>query len=380
VRNMNGEERPRSAYEEWRERVRQGAETECGAAGHGTTLPVIDPREWQGKPVPEREWLVEGMIPHRTVTLFSGDGGSGKTQTALQLIVASSLGLQWLGKEVGPGPCLLYTAEDEADELHRRLAATVTKTGHRLADLEGVRLIPMAGRDAVLAKPNGLKAIGATMLFEKLKAEVERLNPRLIVIDPAADVFGGDEIVRVQVRQFVQKLASLAFDSDCAVVLLSHPSLTGLNSGSGTSGSTAWSNSVRSRLYLEAVKGDPDRRLLRVMKANYARTGDEIAIRWDDGVYVLDDGDDPAVESLIHAATDKLFLELLAMFTAQEQNVGLATGTNYAPAKMVKHPKAKGYRKEQFATSMQRLLDAGKIKVVTEGSPSRQRSRLVTVQ
>jgi hypothetical protein len=103
----------------------------------------------------ERVWFVEGMISHRTATISSGDGGSGKTQTAIQLIVAASLGSQWFGKDVGPGPCLLYTAEDEGDELWRRLATTVTKTGHQLRDLDGVRLIPMAGRDAVLAKPSG---------------------------------------------------------------------------------------------------------------------------------------------------------------------------------------------------------------------------------
>ena len=340
-------------------------------------LPIIDPRDWHGKPIPEREWFVEGMIPHRTVTLFSGDGGSGKTQVALQMIVSSALQTTWLGKTVGSGPCLLYTAEDEADELHRRLAKTVEKAGRQLAELDGVKLIPMAGLDATLATPSAKGQIGATAQFEKLKLVVEQFKPRLIVIDPAADVFGGDEIVRAQVRQFVQKLAGLALEADCAVVLLSHPSLTGLNTGTGTSGSTAWSNSVRSRLYLEAVKDDPDRRVLKVMKANYGRTGEAIAIRWDDGVYVLDAGDDPAVESLIHSAVDKLFLELLAIFTMQGQNVGTVTGTSYAPAKMVQHPKAKGFSKNQLAASMQRLLDSEKIKVVTEGSKSRQRSRLV---
>jgi RecA-family ATPase len=377
VRNMNGDERPGSAYEEWRERVRQGAEAECGAAGHGTTLPIIDPRDWQDKPVPKREWFVDGMIPHRTVTLFSGDGGSGKTQTALQLIVASSLGLQWLGKDVGPGPCLLYTAEDESDELHRRLAATVAKTGHRLADLEGVRLICMAGHDAVLAKPNALKAIGATMLFEKLKAEVEALKPRLIVIDPAADVFGGDEIVRVQVRQFVQKLASLALESNCAVVLLSHPSLTGLNSGSGTSGSTAWSNSVRSRLYLEAVKGDPDRRVLKVMKANYGRTGEEIAIRWDDGVYLVDTGDDPAVVSIVNRAADDVFLAVFLKLTAQGHRLSPKPCATFAAKRVTEHPDAKGYTKQKMAQAMQRLLDAGVLRVETNGPPSRRYDVLV---
>jgi RecA-family ATPase len=341
-------------------------------------LPIIDPRNWQGKPIPEREWLVEGLIPHRVVTLYSGDGGTGKTQTALQLIVAAALGRQWFGKDVGGGPCLLYTAEDEADELHRRLAVTVAKAGHELADLEGVRLIPMAGLDATLAiSTQG--PLNWTRQFQKLREEIQRYKPRLIVIDPAADVFGGNEIDRAEVRQFIQKLNGLALDYNCALLLLSHPSLNGLTSRSGTSGSTAWSNSVRSRLYLEAVQGDPDRRILKVMKANYGRTGEEIAIRWDEGVYVLDSAD-PEAEAFIHASIDRLFLELLAIFTAQEQSVGVAPGTNYAPARMIKHPKAKGYRKEQFAASMQRLLDAGKIKVVTEGPPSRQRSRLVTVQ
>jgi hypothetical protein len=58
-------------------------------------LPVIDPRDWQGKPVPERQWFVEGWIPHRTVTNLSGDGGSGKTEIILQLIAASALRTQW---------------------------------------------------------------------------------------------------------------------------------------------------------------------------------------------------------------------------------------------------------------------------------------------
>src|SRR5260370_36429874 len=53
-----------------------------------TALPVIDPREWQGKKAPERKWVVEGWIPDRTVTNLSGDGGSGKTGIILQLIAA----------------------------------------------------------------------------------------------------------------------------------------------------------------------------------------------------------------------------------------------------------------------------------------------------
>ncbi|HEV2154649.1 AAA family ATPase [Bradyrhizobium sp.] len=202
-------------------------------------LPVIDPRDWQDKPVPPRDWLVDGLVPMRVVTLYYGDGGTGKTLTAMQLIVATALKLDWFGRPVEKiGPTLLYTAEDEADELHRRFAAIVAQSGHQLRDLEGVQVIPMAGLDPTLATQNASGGISMTSQFEKLKKAVEEHKPRLVVIDPAADVFAGDEIKRVQVRQFVQKLAKLALDNDCAVLLLAHPSLTGLTSGRGTSGSS----------------------------------------------------------------------------------------------------------------------------------------------
>jgi RecA-family ATPase len=158
-------------------------------------------------------------------------------------------------------------------------------------------------------------------------------------------------------------------------------SLTGLQSGTGTSGSTGWLNSVRSALYLEVVKGDngpdPECRILKVVKANYGRTGEQIAVRWQDGIYVLDSGTDPLVENLLNTAVDKVFLTLLALFNAQEQNVSSKSGANYAPAKMALHPQAKGFNKKQLAASMQRLMDAKRIRQVTNGRPSRQRSWLV---
>jgi hypothetical protein len=40
-------------------------------------------------------------------------------------------------------------------------------------------------------------------------------------------------------------LKRLARKHDCAILLLAHPSLTGLNTGSGMSGSTGWNNAVR---------------------------------------------------------------------------------------------------------------------------------------
>lgn len=346
-------------------------------------LPIYDPRDWQDMPVPEREWFVEGLIPCRTVTNLTGDGGSGKTEIVLQLIASSSLGIPWFGKTVMVGPCIYYGAEDEADELHRRLATIVNRAGRQLSDLEGIRLVPMAERDAVLAEPDRGGKIQPTVLFSRLKAEAQTLRPSFIVVDPAADVFGGDEINRSQVRKFVSMLRTLAIELDCAVLLLSHPSITGMITGTGSSGSTGWRNSVRSRLYLTIPKvkkkPHPLKRIIQVQKANYGVSGEEIPIIWNNGIYIVDDGTMPKADDASNDSFDELFLELLELFTDQGQNVGVAPGTTYAPARMAKHPKAKGKTKYDFAESMQRLLDAKRIKVVTEGPPSRRRSRLVAL-
>jgi hypothetical protein len=132
---------------------------------------------------------------------------------------------------------------------------------------------------------------------------------------------------------------------------------------------------LRSKLYLQTTS--PDARILKVVKANHGKVGEEIAIRWNNGVYDLDNGDDPVVERTVNSTVNKLFLELLTLFNAQEQAVSSKTGANYAPAKMALHPKAKDFNKRQLAACMQRLLDSERIGLVMEGSPSRQRQRLV---
>ena len=82
--------------------------------------------------------------------------------------------------------------------------------------------------------------------------------------------------------------------------------MTGLRSGDGTAGSTAWNNSARSRLYLRrefdehGTEPDPDFRVLSRLKSNFAPRRDSIDCVWRDGVFVVNDplSDPPAVTDL----------------------------------------------------------------------------------
>lgn len=344
-------------------------------------LPIIDPAVWADTPVPERQWFLPGLIPARTVTLLTGDGGTGKSLLALQVCIASALGVSTAGLRPAEGKALYLAAEDDADEIHRRTVDIVQALGGDLADLaERMLIAPLADQDATLAAPGRDGALLFTRLHAALERLVAQFRPGLVILDTAADLFAGDEIKRNQARNFVAALRKMALRDSCSVVLLAHPSVEGMKSGAGTSGSTGWSNSVRSRLYLTRPKGDgedPAARELEVMKANYGAIGDKMRFRWDAGVFVADSATEPAMMGAINKKVDDLFVALLSKFNRLGQRVGVSTGTNYAPAKMVKHDDAKGFNKRQLEQAMQRLLEAGAIKLIWEGPPSHQRQKLI---
>lgn len=119
-------------------------------------------------------------------------------------------------------------------------------------------------------------------------------------------------------------------------------------------------------------KDDPDRRVLRVMKANHGRVGEEIALRWNDGTFVLDQGVDGAAVSLANRAADDVFLANFIKLTAQGHRLSAKPCATYAPKRVTEQPDAKRYSKRQMAEAMQRLLDSGVLRIETHGPPSRR--------
>ncbi|HET7409822.1 MAG TPA: AAA family ATPase [Paracoccaceae bacterium] len=344
--------------------------------------------ELDGKPVPPREWLVPDLIPSSTVTLLSGDGGTGKSLIALQLAVSIAAARNWLGHHVNSGQVMYLSAEDDKDELHRRLNDISRAEGIPLADLERLSVRSLAGEDALLATVmQNTNVLVATGLMKELSEYAQSVEPSLIVLDTLADLFAGNENDRAQARQFIGLMRGLAIANRCAVVVLSHPSLSGLNSGSGTSGSTAWNNSVRSRLYLERVldegyEPNPDARVLTTKKSNYSRVGGEIAVTWRDGVFVADAperGSPDGAEGTIGASykAERVFLTLLREFTAQGRKVNANSGPNYAPSVFSMHPHAEGCSRRGLGAAMEKLLASGAIRNAETGPASRRVTYLI---
>lgn len=343
-------------------------------------LTFINPASWHGQPIPSRQWYAPDLIPMRQVTILNGDGGVGKSLLALQIAAAGAMSVDTLDVEPWAGKTLYVGAEDEAEEFHRRLVDIASAHNKDLTDLWMFRLLPLADRDALLATPDRSGNMKPTPLMAQIVEYAYKFQPRLIVMDTAADLFGGDEIKRGQVRQFIAMLRQLAIGLDCAVVLLAHPSVAGMQSGTGSSGSTAWNNSVRSRLYLTRPddKGaDPDLRILKTMKSNYGTTGGERRLRWKNGAFVLDDGKPSAGSMMLAAKAERIFRDVLSAINRSGDRVAKTKGINYAPKVMAERPDAEGMSVKSLEAAMHSLLAAGDLRVVMEGPPSKPRQRLI---
>ena len=321
---------------------------------------------------------------------MSGEGGVGKSILSLHLAVATVLGRDWLSALPTPGPALVICCEDDADELHRRLDRIVehysATCGATYKELKDMNLLSLAGQDAVLAAPNCNGLVQATKLFGRIREAACDIRPRLIVLDNSADVFAGNENDRGQVRQFVTVLRDLAIRANAGLLLTSHPSLTGISTGTGLSGSTAWNASVRSRLYFRRAKTekdeepDTDLRVLEVMKSNYGPVGETITVRWKNGLF-LPVGGVSSLEKLAgEQKAEQQFLTLLDRFTRQGRNTcEKPSAPTYAPTRFAKESEARelGIRKADFEGAMCRLFAANRIRLQPYGPPSRATSRLV---
>lgn len=260
----------------------------------------LRPNDWEGREPPVLEWLAKDWIPaDGIVTLLYGDGGTGKTRLAQELAACmaaggTAAGYSWLGQTTAAGRVMCFFCEDSEDELWRRQLAINRRMGLAMADIDAnFRLTSRVSEENLLMTWD--RASGTAKLlptWHQLRADAIAFKPDLIITDTIADTFGGSEIERAQVNAFVKGcLGRLGRETGCkAMLALGHPSVAGMASGTGTSGSTGWSNAVRSRLYLSRVDGaaNKDIRELTGKKLNVGADGAMLKLKWrNDGFDVV---------------------------------------------------------------------------------------------
>lgn len=232
-------------------------------------------------------------IPQDEVTLLAGHGGGGKSYVALSIAIHVALGLQFGTLNTTKTNVLFFSAEDGSTVLRQRVARLCLALKIDVSQLEGrLHILDASDIDPALHREqrttfDGLKTlVTETRLLNELSALVQKLDVGLVVIDNASDTYDDDEIKRARVRSFVRSLRTRISRPGRAVLLLAHVNKASVTNKHNMgredySGSTAWHNSVRSRLSLTAA-GD-DAIIIEHLKANLGTKAEPIRLEWNDG-------------------------------------------------------------------------------------------------
>lgn len=275
-------------------------------------------------PPPAPKFWVDGLVPAGAVTLFTGHGGVGKSWLMLQLAVALAAGIGFVGLKTRRARVLFYSAEDNGDVLRHRLHRILLRMGLEPGDIgERLHIIDATLADPALYRQSGRRA-GPTPTRAALRAYIEEHAIDVLLVDNAADTFVADEIDRARVREFMRQCVQLV-PSDGAVIVLAHVDkahATGARSGEGYSGSTAWSNSARSRFVLMRER-DGDGLLLRHEKVNHGSLLSEMRMVWFDGL-IEPAGGRGAVAALGERTTAVAVVEVVAEFASRGEWVSTA--------------------------------------------------------
>lgn len=293
-----------------------------------TRVPIADLDHMQPEP-PLYAW--EGLIPSGHVTVKAAHGGVGKTLVMLMLSACVVAGRSLFDIPTRQGSAAFFSAEDGAGRMRHQLHYVCRHLGISAADIADRLFILDATEDPTLfaeVTTAGRKEGVTTSTFEALREFLVGKDVRLLVIDNASDVFDASEIERAKVRAFMRALARVAREFDLAVVLLAHVDKgTSRGERSGTeayTGSTAWHNSARSRLFMSRDKDGG--LLIEHQKHNLGPLHAPIRLIWPHGgIPQVDQPFGPVVQAMADRNHEKALLKLIAEYTARGEHVSAAT-------------------------------------------------------
>lgn len=284
-------------------------------------------------PPPPASWWGR-YLPAGEVTGAGGHGEVGKsTVLGIQLGAHLAVGAEFLGHEVRRARVAYYSAEDPPGVVLHRLDKACRLQGFDVDDVRaGFHVLDASeGNGALFVEQRtaGVRVGATTAAYAALSKYVADQEIDVVIIDNTSDVFESDEINRTMVRQFIRSLAQIVRPRGGSVVLLMHvdkSTARGLSAGSDNySGSTAWHNSVRSRLFLRST--DDGALELRHEKCNYGPKHAPIALRWPpDGLPELDRPLTPVVQGIADRNDLQALLGLIHEFYGRGEWV--ATGTS----------------------------------------------------
>lgn len=212
------------------------------------------------------------FFPVGDYSVIMSPGGVGKTLFTCGVAAAVSTGKTLPGDawDKPPQNVLLISGEDSGELLKKRLKLSG-------ADLDRVFILDRS--DSI-----GLNFSDG---YDEFAETIKSCNPALVCVDPWQSFIGGSvDVNRINaVRPVLQKLANIARQCQCTLILVSHVNkrAQGDNANNAAVGSSDFINAARSALTIIFDEDDEDGRIVIHTKSNYAKYGQSVKYRITDG-------------------------------------------------------------------------------------------------
>jgi hypothetical protein len=284
--------------------------------------------------------------------------------------------------EVGEeGSVLIFFAEDDEDEIHRRLHRIIEQLkfeGYK-DKLEGIEhrlyMFSTIGTDTLLTKRGVTGEVQATIAVARILVMAEQLKDlKLIILDPASRFRGGEENSNEDATRFVEAIESLAKATGATVLFAHHASkastLSENEPGQGASrGASALTDGIRWQMNLTrpterqltsvgATKPEARRFVVAsVTKTNYSATPDPVILMREANGYLTASSPTTAKNHLENLAIVRM-IQVLAQHTKPitARHLEDRYGGMDKPLKMPKH-------------EVRRLVEVAKARGLIEGDP-----------
>lgn len=231
---------------------------------HDTIVELNDLRvtSWLRQEPPVREWVFKDVMPLAKVCLLVAAGGVGKSYLTLQMALSVATGTPfcnlWLPEESGAVLCVY--AEEEREELHRRLYAIqsdvfsnnldeslIAKNLFITTSISAVRDNP---NRLVSDKDNGQSTKNVDTLIDigkRIKQSAGSL--RMIILDPLVRFNSGNENDSIEATKFMEVAEHIARTLNCTILIPHHQNKISMSSTQQTQsaarGSTGFTDAAR---------------------------------------------------------------------------------------------------------------------------------------
>jgi len=232
--------------------------------------------------IPPRPWVVPRLLLRQQITLLVAEGSAGKSTLILILAAHMALGRDFLGFKVPrKWRSIIYNAEDDRDEMARRLYAICQAYKFDPAEvLEGVQILVSGetGLQLVQGNPPSMK----TETVQQLVDMAGHSDIGMLALDPLIDIHSVNENDNTGMRYVMAVLRLIARQADVAVLVAHHTSRAGMNAEaragdiSISRGATTVSNAARIALTLSppSTKDIDELGLREEDRSRYARLDD----------------------------------------------------------------------------------------------------------